>query len=533
MKHAATGTFDIDRVLTNRHLLGAALHDAASWQVWRVVLKSAFGLRLDEEEAKAFAAVAGSRKPPTQRVRELWAIVGRRGGKSRMAAALACYLACFGSHKLARGEVGQVLVLAASRDQARTVFEYVKGFLDASPILSKEVTNATASEITLRNGVVIAVHSNSFRTVRGRTLLAAIFDEVSFWRDESSALPDLETYRAVMPSLATTNGMLIGISTPYRKIGLLHQKFRDHFGVDGDDVLVVKGSTKQFNPSLSDKIIATQRQADPTAASSEWDAEFRTDISTFLDDELIDAAVEHGRPLELPPSRALFGATYKAFADPSGGVGADSYSLALAHKDGDHFILDLVRGTRGKFDPQQVTQEYAELVKAYGVGSVTGDSYSAQWVVTAWSNTGISYVQSDIAKSQIYRECLPLFTRGLVRLPDHAALLRELRLLERQAHRGGKESIDHPRGGHDDYANAVCGALRLLSDRLGYDTSYKWVDGIGIADAAANLTEQQRADRRKQEADDWYRSRCRNGPGPSLWRRMVAVPRMMTKRGSG
>jgi glutathione S-transferase len=27
--------------------------------------------------------------------------------------------------------------------------------------------------------------------------------------------------------------------------------------------------------------------------------------------------------------------------------------------------------------------------------------------------------------------------------------------------------------------------------------------------------------------------RCRNGPGPSLWRRMVAVPRMMTKRGSG
>jgi pyruvate,water dikinase len=28
-------------------------------------------------------------------------------------------------------------------------------------------------------------------------------------------------------------------------------------------------------------------------------------------------------------------------------------------------------------------------------------------------------------------------------------------------------------------------------------------------------------------------ARCRNGPGPSLWRRMVAVPRMMTKRGSG
>jgi hypothetical protein len=49
-------------------------------------------------------------------------------------------------------------------------------------------------------------------------------------------------------------------------------------------------------------------------------------------------------------------------------------------------------------------------------------------------------VPSDIPKSQIYRECIPLFTRGLVRLPDHAVLLRELRLLERTTHRGGKAS---------------------------------------------------------------------------------------------
>jgi Phage Terminase len=460
-------------------------------------------------EAKAFAEVAGQRTPPSQRVRELWCIIGRRGGKSRMAAALACYLACFGQHKLAKGEVGMVLVLAASRDQAKTVFEYVKGFLDASPILSKEVMNVTAHEITLRNGIVIAVHSNSFRTIRGRTLLAAIFDEIGFWRDEASAIPDIETYRAVLPSLATTNGMLIGISTPYRKIGLLHQKFRDHFGVDGDEVLVVKGTTKQFNPTLDEKTIARQRAADPTAATSEWDAQFRDDISSFLDDQLIEGCIEPGRPLELPPTQALFASTYKAFTDPSGGVGADSYTLAIAHKDGEQYILDCVRGTRGKFDPQQVTQEYADLTKQYGIGTVTGESYSAQWVASAWLNTGISYVQSDIPKSQIYREVLPLFTRGLVRLPDHPTLLRELRLLERQAHRGGKESIDHPRGGHDDYANSLCGALRQLSDHLGFRTDYGWVDGVPLG-ASNNLTDAQRADQRRKEADDWYKQRLTN-----------------------
>ena len=94
------------------------------------------------------------------------------------------------------------LVIAGSVDQAKTVFNYIRGFLESAPALAKEVTSITRHEIELKNGIVIAVHSNSFRTVRGRTLVAAVFDEVSFWRDESSASPDTETYTAVLPSLA-------------------------------------------------------------------------------------------------------------------------------------------------------------------------------------------------------------------------------------------------------------------------------------------------------------------------------------------
>jgi hypothetical protein len=181
------------------------------------------------------------------------------------------------------------------------VFAYVLGLLRASPALAREIASVKRNEIELRNGIVIAVHSNSFRTVRGRTLVAAVLDEVSFWRDDTTANPDVETYRAVLPSLATTNGMLVGISTPYRRLGLLHQKHRDHFAQDGDEALVVQGSSQQFNITLSDETIAQQRHANPLAASSEWDAEFRSDISSFLDDRLIEQAVEIGRPLELPP----------------------------------------------------------------------------------------------------------------------------------------------------------------------------------------------------------------------------------------
>jgi phage terminase large subunit-like protein len=143
--------FNIDRALSDPRMLGAALGDSASWQTWLAVLRASFGLPLDEQQQQVFASVAGSRAPPTQRVRELWAVIGRRGGKSRIAAALAVYFAAFFEHKLARGERGMVLVIAGSLEQARTVFGYIKGFFDAAPTLAREVVSSTASEIILRN----------------------------------------------------------------------------------------------------------------------------------------------------------------------------------------------------------------------------------------------------------------------------------------------------------------------------------------------------------------------------------------------
>src|ERR1017187_6639173 len=79
-------------------------------------------------------------------------------------------------------------------------------------------------------------------------------------------------------------------------------------------------------------------------AASEWDGGFRDDIASFLDDALIDAAIMHDRPLELPPrSHPYF---YRAFTDSAGGTGRDAYTLAIAHKEGERYVIDVVRGTR-------------------------------------------------------------------------------------------------------------------------------------------------------------------------------------------
>jgi hypothetical protein len=353
-----------------------------------------------------------------------------------------------------------VLTLAASTAQAKIVFDAILGFLEASPVLRHEIKDTTRSEIRLRNGIVIATHSNSYRNVRGRTLVGAIFDEASFWPDADAALSDIEAYRAVLPSLTTTNGMLVAISTPYRKTGLLYTKHRDHFGIPSDDVLCVQGGSQCFNPLLTDAVLASQREADPIAAAAEWDASFRSDIGLYLDEETIERAIDRNRPLEIPPHSMSRRA--RAFIDALGGR-HDHYTIALGFKEGERLIVAVIRGARPPFDPHIVTQQYADLCCDYGVGSVTGDSYGAEWTQSAWRQAGIAYQPADIPRGQIYLEVLPLFTRGLVSMPEHKALVRELRLLERHTHRSGKDTVDHGRNGADDHANAVCGLLRTLA----------------------------------------------------------------------
>ena len=45
-----------------------------------------------------------------------------------------------------------------------------------------------------------------------------------------------------------------------------------------------------------------------------------------------------------------------------------AYTIAIGHKEGNTCIIDVVRGTSGKFDPQEVTKEYAALCRDYRAG---------------------------------------------------------------------------------------------------------------------------------------------------------------------
>ena len=85
-------------------------------------------------------------------------------------------------------------------------------------MLSRLVDRRTSDEIHLNNGISIEVHTASFRAVRGYTIVAAILDEIAFWRDESSVNPDEEILAAIRPGMATCpDPLLFAISSPYAR----------------------------------------------------------------------------------------------------------------------------------------------------------------------------------------------------------------------------------------------------------------------------------------------------------------------------
>jgi hypothetical protein len=441
-------------------LFGSWFKEASTWRNWRVFLRALFGLRMTFGERLTFKRHTGRSTPPRKQATEGWLVIGRRGGKSFIVALIAVYLATFRSYAkyLAPGERATIVVIAADRKQARTIMRYATAMLEGIPMLARMIESTGRESIDLSNQVTIEVHTASFRSVRGYTVAAAICDEIGYWRSDESANPDSEILDALRPAMATIPGaLLLCLSSPYARRGALWDAYNQHYGHDGD-VLVWQADTRAMNPTVPKSLIDKAYAEDPVAAAAEYGAQFRSDIESFLQQEWLDAAVREGLH-EIAPAP---GVSYHAFADPSGGAG-DAFTLAIAHEEDKRLILDVCRGRHPPFDPHKVTQEYAKLLKRYGLGQVTGDRYSAEWVVTAFQAEGIYYRVSERTKSEIYTEVVPQFATGAVQLLDNKQLLAELRQLERRTGRTA-DVIDHPPRGHDDLANAACGAL-LLSVR--------------------------------------------------------------------
>ena len=306
----------IRKALTDPQLLGRVLA-GPTWLPWRTLLIAAMGEKLSADERALFTQLTGRDQEPLQRVEELCAVIGRRGGKSRAMAALACYISGLCEHTLVPGERGVALLIAPDQSQARIALHYAEAALRASPMLcqliAKDITDDTLS---LTNGIDIDVRAASFRRLRGPTYVAVIADEAAFWHNEDySKNADDDILNAVRPGLSTTGGPLIIASSPHARRGVLWDTYHRHFGPAGDPlILVAQGASRTFNPSLKQSIVDRALERDRSAASAEYLAQFRLDLEAFVSHEVVEGCV--GDFIELPP---VDGRRYFAFTDPSGG----------------------------------------------------------------------------------------------------------------------------------------------------------------------------------------------------------------------
>jgi hypothetical protein len=434
--------------------LGGKLMPGPTWSAWRTLGRAIYALPPRDGDREVLAKHA-AREWPSVPIREVWIICGRRSGKTVFGSALQCYQVVFPRYESSLGERAYVAHVSPTRQQSGNARGYSSGLFRESSVLASMVTRETLETIELSNRTGLLILAADYRSLRGFSLLGAVVDEAAYLAVEG-ARPADEVVRGMRPPLLASGGLLAVMSSPYSRQGILFDVYQRCFGKNGD-VLVWKAASADMNPTLPAEAIARALEEDPEGGSAEWLGEFRSDVASFVSREAAEACVVVGR-YELPPGD---GVRHQAFVDAASGSGADRMALGIAHRDPetDLAVLDLVREVRPPFSPAEVTRQFSEDAKRYRCYSVIGDRWAAGWVAEEFQKNGIRYEASARSKSEIYGALLGPLNSGRVALLDNPRLVAQLVGLERKTSRGGRDSIDHGPGGHDDVVNAAAGAL--------------------------------------------------------------------------
>lgn len=458
-----------DQELGFRSFLGDENGNLSSWKNWGIALSVLYGLRLPRNRrvGKLVHDCMGRSVEmlPKEGFDSALFLTGRRSGKSRIAAVVGAYEAILAGHekKLAKGETGIVLITSPTRRQSGFVRKYLRAVFDESPMLQSQLASEDQNRISLKNGIDIEIMAADYRSVRGATVVAAIIDEVCFMglEAESRVKNDTELVAAIEPALATTSGKLIGISSPYARRGWAYETYKRCFENDLADTMVWNCASRVMNPTMSQAFVEKKLAEDFAKNRSEYLGLWRDDVGIFIPRELLEQYVVKDRDHLLPRPTIR----YFAFVDVSGGM-SDDAAIAIAHRtDEGNIVIDSLKWFRPPFSPQTVIHQMAEHARRYGIRKVVGDFYAADFQAQAWKQAGMGYEKTTKNKSDLYLNFLGRLTSGAVQLPDCERLIQQLSTLERRTRSGGKDSIDHAPGNHDDLANVVAGVVELAANK--------------------------------------------------------------------
>lgn len=396
---------------------------------------------------------------------------GGRGGKtSRLLAPKAVHAAwTVPVPLLGKGEEAYSIIVAPSLKLARQALSFCKGYVDASPELSRAVTSESTDHIALtrpdgtRVRIEVFAASRGGASLRGKTLIFAGFDEACFFLDESTGVVnDAELYRAVIQRVVP-GGQVWIVSTPWLAgVGLLEEQISKNFG-SHELTLCVVAPTRALNPSWdpTGEIERDMRESDPDNADREIGAVPLTAGSLhFFSHEALEAAVNKVRPLQLPKTA---GRLYGAGGDC--GFKRNSSALVIVERDGDKFRVAVVEERKPlpglPLKPAAVVGEFATIMLGYDTRELVVDSHERDAVAEELMARRMSAVPAP-DKLDSHMLARKIVHEGRCELPHHPRFLRQLKDIMSKPMPGGGHQITSPKkadGSHGDLASAFVNAL--------------------------------------------------------------------------
>ncbi len=360
----------------------------------------------------------------------------------------------------------QCYYVASDLAQANDDLELTKLLIRRNPVLSAElVMRSNIVERRDGKGFIEILPARDAQGLHGKTYLFLVVDELHTQRNY-----DLLTALEIDRTRPDAQQWFASYASLYRHAGVPLVDMQKQAEAKTDPRLLVSwyaGTIVEANPSLNGPLGPTLEDIqDAQRSLPSWifrrlylNQPGQPDSAAF-DADAIESCIVAGRTV-LPPRPGIEGV---AGCDLSGG-GADDATLGIAHHRHGVAVLDCLvdQGARTNrtFSPEDTVKKFSEVLKSYGLRSVTGDRYAAQWPVQAFAKYGITYQPAELNRSQIYAAFEPLLNSGRVELLDHPKLMQQFIGLVRKG-----EKIDHASGEHDDHSNAAALACVLAAASL-------------------------------------------------------------------